>query len=50
MARLPVVSGKELIALLEKDGFRDELARDTLLGIMKQCGLSKDDLHRLMKK
>jgi predicted RNA binding protein YcfA (HicA-like mRNA interferase family) len=73
MPRLPVVSGKELIALLEKDGFRvvrqkgshvslqkgpsktvvplhDELAKGTLLGIMKQCGLSKDDLQRLMKK
>ena len=73
MPRLPVVSGKELIALLEKDGFRvvrqkgshvslqkgtyktvvplhDDLAKGTLLGIMKQCGLSKDDLQRLMKK
>jgi predicted RNA binding protein YcfA (HicA-like mRNA interferase family) len=73
MPRLPVVSGKELIALLEKDGFRvvrqkgshvslqkgpsktvvplhDELAKGTLLGIMKQCGLSKDDLQGLMKK
>jgi predicted RNA binding protein YcfA (HicA-like mRNA interferase family) len=73
MPRLPVVSGKELIALLEKNGFKvlrqkgshvslqkgtaktvvplhDELAKGTLLGIMKQCGLSRDDLHRLMKK
>ena len=73
MPRLPAISGKELIALLEKDGFRvvrqkgshvslqkgtyktvvplhDDLAKGTLLGIMKQCGLSKDDLYRLMKK
>jgi len=27
-----------------------ELAKGTLLGILKQCGLSQDDLSRLMKK
>lgn len=27
----------------------DELARGTLLGILKQCGLSKEDLTTLMK-
>ncbi|MBI4384222.1 MAG: type II toxin-antitoxin system HicA family toxin [Nitrospinae bacterium] len=35
---------------LQKDNYRtvvplhDELAKGTLLGILKQCGLSKDDL------
>jgi len=28
----------------------DELARGTLLGILKQCGLSRDDLIELLKK
>ena len=28
----------------------DELARGTLLGILKQCGLSRDDLLALLKK
>ncbi|MBI5428313.1 MAG: type II toxin-antitoxin system HicA family toxin [Nitrospinae bacterium] len=67
MARLPVLSGKELVQILKKLGFQevrqkgshvslqkdnhrtvvplhDELAKGTLLGILKQCGLSKDDL------
>jgi predicted RNA binding protein YcfA (HicA-like mRNA interferase family) len=61
MPKLPVLSGKELIKALEKDGFHrvrqkgshvslqkgeyktvvplhDELAKGTLLGILKQCG------------
>ena len=73
MAKLPVLSGKELIAVLKGIGFQfvrqrgshislqkgvykavvplhDELARGTLLGILKQCGLSKEDLINLMKK
>jgi predicted RNA binding protein YcfA (HicA-like mRNA interferase family) len=28
----------------------DELARGTLLGILKQCGLGRDDLIELLKK
>ncbi len=28
----------------------DELAKGTLLGILKQCGLSKEDLIDLIKK
>jgi predicted RNA binding protein YcfA (HicA-like mRNA interferase family) len=28
----------------------DELARGTLLGILKQCGLGRDDLMELLKK
>ena len=28
----------------------DELARGTLPGILKQCGLSKEDLQKLMRK
>lgn len=71
MPKLPVLSGKELIALLKKDGFEivrqkgshvslqkktlktvvplhDELAKGTLLGILKQCSLAKKDLERLI--
>lgn len=67
MARLPALSGHDLMPLLEKHGFQvvrqkgshvsmrkgeyktviplhDELAKGTVLGILKQCGLSKDDL------
>ena len=67
MPKLPVLSGKELIRILEKGGFQvvrqkgshvslqkeahktvvplhDELAKGTLLGILKQCGLSKEEL------
>ncbi len=28
----------------------DEIAKGTLLGILKQCGLSKEDLLQLMKR
>lgn len=71
--KLPVLSGKELLAILKKAGFEvvrqkgshvslhkgtyktvvplhQDLARGTLLGILKQCGLSKEDLIVLMKK
>jgi len=67
VGKLPVISGRDLVRLLEKEGFKavrqkgshvsmrkgeyktiiplhDELAKGTLLGILKQCGLSKDDL------
>ncbi|MBI5598291.1 MAG: type II toxin-antitoxin system HicA family toxin [Deltaproteobacteria bacterium] len=67
MPKRPVLSGKELIRILEKGGFKvvrqkgshvslqkgnhktvvplhDELAKGTLLGILKQCGLSKEEL------
>lgn len=67
MPKLPVLSGKELIGILQKGGFQvvrrkgshvslqkrdhktvvplhDELAKGTLLGILKQCGLSKEEL------
>lgn len=73
MPKIPVLSGKELIQALEKDGFQvvrqkgshvslqkgahktvvplhDGLAKGTLLGILKQCGLSKEDLISLLKK
>ena len=73
MAKLPVFSGRDLIQLLQKSGFRvirqkgshvsmrkddhktviplhDELAKGTLLGVLKQCGLTKDDLVDLIKK
>ena len=73
MPKLPVVSGKDMIRALEKDGFRmvrqkgshvslqkgihktvvpihDELAKGTLIGILKQCGLTKEDLIALLKE
>ena len=69
MARLPVLSGKELIVILKKAGFEvvrqkgshvslmkadfrtvitlhDELAKGTLLAILRQTGLTKDDLEK----
>ena len=72
MAKLLVLSGRDLIQLLQKAGFRiirqkgshvsmqknahktviplhDELAKGTLIGILKQCGLTKDNLIDLLK-
>ena len=71
MGRLPVLSGRKLIRLLEREGFtvvrqrgshvslhkgswrtvvplHDELATGTLLGILHQCGLTRDDLERMV--
>jgi predicted RNA binding protein YcfA (HicA-like mRNA interferase family) len=73
VAKLPVLSGDELIRLLKKAGFEiirqkgshvslrkgnyktvvplhEELAKGTLLGILKQCGLSREELQKLIKK
>ncbi|MGR3311315.1 MAG: type II toxin-antitoxin system HicA family toxin [Candidatus Brocadiales bacterium] len=73
MAKLPVLSGEELIKLLKKTGFQVvrqkgshvslekenyktvvprhyELSRGTLLSILKQCGLSKEDVQRLIEE
>ena len=67
MPKLPSISGKKLVRILEKRGFQvvrqrgnhvslqkgayktivplhNDLSKGTLLGILKQCGLSKDDL------
>jgi len=72
MAKLPVVSGKELIKALERDGFQivrqkgshvslnkgefrtvvplhSDLSKGTLLGILKQCGITKENLIELLK-
>lgn len=76
MPKLPVVSGKELIAALKKAGFtivrqrgshislqrmtsektyktvvpmHDEVSKGTLLDILRQTGLSKEDLLKLLK-
>lgn len=72
MAKLPVLSGKELIKALELDGFQiarqkgshvslqkgefrtvvplhSDLSKGTLLGILKQCGISKEKLIDLLK-
>ena len=73
MARLPIISGHDLIQALQKAGFQivrrkgshvtlhkgsyrtvvplhGELARGTISGILKQCGLTRDDLIALLKK
>ena len=72
MAKLPVLSGNELVKFLTKAGFQvvrqkgshvslqkenyktviplhNELAKGTILGILKQCGLSKEDLQNLIE-
>lgn len=72
MAKLPVLSGKEMIKALERDGFQlvrqrgshvslnkgefrtvvpmhSDLSKGTLLGILKQCGLTKEKLIELLK-
>jgi len=72
-ARLPVLSGKELVRALKKDGFEvvrrrgshvslprgthrtvvplhDDLSKGTLVGILTQCGLSREDLIELIGK
>ncbi|MBU4449282.1 MAG: type II toxin-antitoxin system HicA family toxin [Proteobacteria bacterium] len=71
MAKIPGLSGDDLIKALKKAGFRfvrqrgihislengpyrtvvplhDVLSRGTLLAILKQCGLSKEDLLKLL--
>ena len=73
MGKLPVLSGAELVSLLEKNGFlvvrqrgshtslqkgdyrtvvplHDELAKGTLLAILKQCGLSREELGNMIGK
>lgn len=70
MAKLPVLSGKELVSILQKAGFEvvrqkgshvslkkaefrtvvplhDELAKGTLLAILRQTGITKEELERL---
>ena len=75
MRKLPIISGKKLIAALKRDGFTEvrqrgshvslqkitpgrtyktvvplhqELAKGTLLDILQQTGLEKDDLIELL--
>jgi predicted RNA binding protein YcfA (HicA-like mRNA interferase family) len=75
MPKLPVISGKELVAALKKAGFvevrqkgshvslqkvtpemiyktvvplHQELAKGTLLDILHQTGISKDELIKLL--
>lgn len=73
MGKLPVLSGADLVSLLEKNGFlvvrqrgshtslqkdscrtvvplHDELAKGTLLAILKQCGLPRDELEKMTRK
>jgi len=72
MVKLPVISGKRLIKVLEDEGFEivrqkgshvslqkdnfrtvvplhSELAKGTLVGILKQCGMTKEKLAELLK-
>lgn len=72
MVKLPVLSGKAVIAALKKAGFQvvrrkgshvslqkgnyktvvpvhDELAKGTLLGVLKQSGLSREELVKLIR-
>ena len=72
MVKIPVLSGKELIKALERNGFQivrqkgshvslrkgefrtvvplySDLSKGTLLGIIKQCGLTKEKLVELLK-
>lgn len=72
MVKLPVLSGKELINVLQREGFeivrqkgshvslyKDEfrtvvplhpdLSKGTLIGILKQCGITKEKLVELLK-
>ena len=69
MAKLPVLSGQDLIDILKRQGFvvlrqkgshvslqkgqyktvvplHDDLAKGTILGVLRQCGLSKTDIIR----
>jgi predicted RNA binding protein YcfA (HicA-like mRNA interferase family) len=71
VARLPVISGAQLVKALQKAGFEivrqkgshvsmskgehrtviplhDELAKGTLLVVLKQCGLTKEELTNLL--
>ena len=71
MPKLPVVSGRQLVQALQRDGFEmlrkkgshvtlskgsyhtvvplhRDLSKGTLLGILQQCGLSKEDLIKLL--
>jgi predicted RNA binding protein YcfA (HicA-like mRNA interferase family) len=73
VGKLPVLSGAELVSLLEKNGFlvvrqkgshtslrkdlyrtvvplHDELAKGTLHAILKQCGLSREELEKMTRK
>ena len=73
MGKLAVLSGADLVSLLEKNGFlvvrqrgshtslqkdhyrtvvplHDELAKGTLLAILKQCGLSREELENMIGK
>jgi predicted RNase H-like HicB family nuclease len=61
VARLPVFSGRDLVQLLQKNGFRFirqkgshvsmmSWPRGRFLAFFKQCGLTKDDLIDLLQK
>ena len=55
-AGFQVVRQKGSHISLQKENYKtvvplhDELARGTLLGILKQCGLSKEDLQKLIEE
>lgn len=72
MAKLPVISGKDLVKILTKKGFEvvrqkgshvslqkekyrtvvplhNELAKGTLLAILRQCGINRDKFENIIR-
>lgn len=55
-AGFQVVRQKGSHVSLQKEGFKtvvplhNELAKGTLLGILKQCGLLKEDIEKLLRR
>ena len=73
MAKLPVISGKDLIKILTKNGFEvvrqkgshvslqkekyrtvvplhNELAKGTLLAILRQCGINRNEFENMIRE
>jgi predicted RNA binding protein YcfA (HicA-like mRNA interferase family) len=49
VTKLPVVSGREVIRALQRAPMhRRVLPRGTLLSILRQAGMTADDLHQLL--
>ncbi len=73
MAKLTVISGKDLVKVLTKNGFEvvrqkgshislqkekyrtvvplhNELAKGTLLAILRQCGINRDEFENIIRE
>ena len=50
MARLPTVSGRELISALSKIGYEPVRQKGTLRAILKATGLSVEELIELLRQ